>query len=56
VTHFFIFLKKIKKINKKIKRNQKIEELTRGTPFNAVTVALTERTKLRSNFPKQEPN
>ena len=44
----FIFLKNSK--------NKKIEELTCGTPFNAVTVPLTKRTKLISNFPKQIPN
>jgi len=36
------------------KNNSKkqIEELTRDIPFNVVTVPLTERTKLISNFPK----
>ena len=39
------FLKKIqKKIEKKI---QKIEELTRGTPFNGVNPNLTKRANLR---------
>ena len=53
---FLIFLKKFKiknkntkfKIQKKInKKNQKIEELTRGTPSNGVNLDLTERANVR---------
>jgi len=54
--NYFICLKKIQKNKKKLKKSQKIQELTRGIPFNVVTVPLTEKTKLRSNIPKQGPN
>jgi len=56
VAIFLIFLKKFKiknknskfKIQKKInKKNQKIEELTRGTPSNGVNVDLTARANVR---------
>jgi len=43
---FLKFFKKLIKIQKKIqkKKIQKIQKLTRGTPFNTVTPPLTERT------------
>ena len=52
----FFYLKKIKKFKKNQKKNQKIEVMTHGTPFNAVIVPLTKKTRLRSNIPKQGPN
>ena len=51
---FFLKFKKKKKFKKKI-IIQKIQELTRGTSINAVTIPVTEKTKLRSKFLKQGP-
>jgi len=45
---FLFFKKKIKKTNQKENQKiQKIEELTRGTPFNFVNPDLIERANLR---------
>jgi len=56
VANFFIFKKNQNKKNSKknSKKNQKIEKLTRGTLFNVVTIPLTERTTLRSNFQNRD--
>jgi len=50
----FLFFKKIQKnpknpkiFKKKSKKIKKIQEQTHGTPFNAVTIPLMDRTKLR---------
>jgi len=49
LTHgnFLIFLKKFKKKVKNNKKIQKIEELTRGTLSNGVSLDLTGRTNVR---------
>jgi len=44
-----------KKIQKKLKIKIKIEELTRGTPFNSVNLDLTKRANLR-RFNKKGTN